>query len=68
MPLSKNIAGNPYYETRIRPSSNQINYIMSTKKADLILGIIGGVFVFWYALLHWIGKIYNNYNTRAKLA
>ena len=68
MPLSRNIAGNPYYELKIKPSHNQINYIISTKKADFVIGIIGGVFVIWYALFHFIGKVYNSYNVRAKLA
>jgi hypothetical protein len=68
LPLTLNIPGSPYYEVRVEPSFNQINYIISTKKADTILGIIGGVFVFWYAIFHWLGKIYNSFRVRAKLA
>lgn len=60
--------GNPYYEVKIKPSNNQINYFVTTPKADTILGIIGGVFVLWYAIFHWIGKIYNNFNVRSRLA
>ena len=67
-PLTRNIPGSPYYEVRIKASHNQVNYIVSTKKADTILGIIGGVFVLWYALFHWIGKFYNSFNVRAKMA
>ena len=70
MAVSKNVnsSNGLYYEMRFRPSSNQINYVIQNKKADYILGIIGGVFVFWYAILHWIGKLYNNFNVRAKMA
>lgn len=57
-----------YYEVRIRPSSKQINYLVSTPKADTILGIIGGVIVIWYALCHWLGKVYNNFQIRATQA
>ena len=67
-PLSRSILVNLYYEVRIKSSSNQINYILSTKKADVIGGIIGGIFVLMYALFHWIGKLYNSFNVRAKLA
>lgn len=57
-----------YYEVKIRPSSKQINYLVSTPKADTILGIIGGVIVIWYALCHWLGKAYNNFQIRATKA
>ena len=42
--------------------------MLTTPKADTILAIIGGVFVFWYAILHWIGKLYNSFRVRAKMA
>ena len=32
------------------------------------MGIIGGVFVFWYAIIHWIGKCYNKQAIRGQLA
>lgn len=68
-PLARNIQnGTSYYEVHIRPSNNQIQYWLETPKADTLLGIIGGVFVFWYAVVHWLGKLYNNYYLRAKLA
>jgi len=57
-----------HYEVRIHPSFNEINYVISTPKADTLLGIIGGVFVLWYAILHWLGKFYSSYSTRAQLA
>ncbi|MFM7858060.1 MAG: hypothetical protein ACKO96_40625, partial [Flammeovirgaceae bacterium] len=47
-PLSRNIPGSPYYSVNIKPSGNQIRYLISTKKADTILAILGGVFVFFY--------------------
>ena len=67
-PLSRNIPGTPYYTLNIRPSGNQIRYLVSTKKADTLLAIIGGVFVIFYAAFHWIGKVYNSFNVKAKLA
>jgi hypothetical protein len=54
-----------YYELKIKASGRQINYLITTPKADIILGIIGGVIVFWYALCHWLGKVYNNFQVRA---
>jgi hypothetical protein len=57
-----------HYEVKIHPSRNEINYEISTPKADTILGIIGGAFVFWYAIFHWMGKLYSSFSTRAHLA
>jgi hypothetical protein len=54
-----------YYEARIWPSTLAINYFITTPKADTILGIIGGVIVLWYAICHWLGKVYNNFQVRA---
>ena len=67
-PISRNIPGSPYYKVNIKPSGNQICYLLSTKKADTLLGIIGGVFVLFYAIFHGIGKVYNTFNVKAKLA
>jgi len=67
-PLSRNIPGSPYYSVNIKPSGNQIRYLISTKKADTILAILGGVFVFFYVIFHWIGKLYNTFKVKAKLA
>ncbi len=54
-----------YYELKIKLSGRQTNYVISTPKADTIIGIIGGVFVIWYAICHWLGKVYNSYQVRA---
>jgi hypothetical protein len=67
-PLARNVPGSPYLEVRMQPSLNQVNYLQTTPKADFILGVIGGVFVLWYALLHWLGKVYNGFRVRARLA
>lgn len=68
--VSRNIIspGSPYYEVRIRPSERRIDYEITTKKADTLLAIIGGVFVLWYALIHWLGKVYNSHQVRYQLA
>jgi hypothetical protein len=57
-----------YYELKIRLSSQQISYVITTPKADTLLGIIGGIIVIWYAIGHWLGKAYNNYKVRAAQA
>jgi hypothetical protein len=68
-PLSRMLTSSSlYYEAKIRPSSQQIVYLISTPKADIILGIIGGVIVIWYAICHWLGKVYNNFQIRASQA
>lgn len=50
---------------KMKLSTRQINYTISTPKADTILGIIGGVIVIWYSICHWLGKVYNSYQVRA---
>jgi hypothetical protein len=67
--LSRTLPGIPtFYNLKIRPSNNQINYIITKYKMDYLFGIIGGIFVFWYAIIHWIGKLYNSYHYRSRLA
>ena len=46
----------------------QVQYVQSTQKADILLAMIGGVFVFWYAILHCFAKGYNHFNIRGQLA
>ena len=57
-----------YYQIKIKGSSLQANIVIMTPKSDFILGIIGGLFVLMYSIFHWIGKVYNGYNFRARLA
>ena len=57
-----------YYEVKIKGSSLLASVIIQTPKSDVILGIVGGIFVIMYAIFHWIGKIYNGFNFRARLA
>jgi hypothetical protein len=35
---------------------------------DWIVGIIGGVCVFWYAVVHLLGKVYMRFNFNAYVA
>jgi prolipoprotein diacylglyceryltransferase len=37
-------------------------FTLSQRKIDFILGVIGGVFVFWYAIVRFIGHAYNRLN------
>lgn len=68
-PLSRMLnSSSLYYEVKIRPSSLEINYLITSPKADTILGIIGGVIVLWYAICHWLGKAFNNFQVRAAQA
>jgi len=57
-----------YYEIKIKGSSLLASVNVQTPKADVILGILGGIFVIMYAIFHWSGKLYNGFNVRAKLA
>ena len=68
-PISRNIpTTEPYYQVKIKPSSMLVQYVQETQKADSILAMIGGVFVFWYAIFHCCAKGYNHYNIRGQLA
>jgi hypothetical protein len=58
----------PYYEVRCRPSGKVTNVYLNGTTIDMLLGIIGGISLLFYALFHCVGKGYNHYNVRAKLA
>lgn len=58
----------PYYDVKIRPSGKVTNVIIVGLESTQMLGIIGGVFLIFWAILHCFGKCYNHYNVRAKLA
>lgn len=58
----------PGYELRIRPSGVVNKVILKGYSLEIILGIIGGVLFIWYVLFACIGKSYNAFNVRARLA
>lgn len=58
----------PDFVFKIRPSGNKKSVIWRNYKIDYLLGIIGGVFAFWYFFIHYFGKRFNNFKVRAKLA
>lgn len=66
--LKGNITDTPTYSFSVRLGSGQTAYSITQKKADFILGVVGGVFLFWWALLHCFGQAYNRFVFRARLA
>lgn len=52
----------PSYVFQVKPSQSRSVFTLSQRKIDFILGVIGGVFVFWYAIVRFIGHAYNRLN------
>lgn len=63
-----NATADPAYILEIRPNGQLQQIILRSYKIDFLLGIIGGVFAFWYFFVHFFAKAYNAYKARAKLA
>ena len=53
---------------RIKSSGKRIDYVLWRDKSDVVLGVIGGVVIFWYILIGCLGRAYNKFNVRARLA
>jgi len=47
---------------KIKLGSTLNKITIKNKKIDWIFGIIGGIIVFWYAIIHMIGKLYSKFN------
>ena len=45
---------------KLGPTANKIT--ISNKKIDWLFGIIGGILVFWYAIVQIIAKLYSRFN------
>ena len=58
----------PFLEARIRPSGKVSKVVLTGTPTDVLLGVIGGITVIFYALLHCFAKGYNHYCARAYLA
>jgi hypothetical protein len=61
-------ASQPSYTYRVKLNQASTDYTITQKKVDWILGIIGGVFVFWYAVVHLLGGLYTRFNFNAYVA
>jgi hypothetical protein len=61
-------AAQPSYTMRVRLNQASTDYTVTQKKVDWILGIIGGVFVFWYAVVHLLAGLYMRFNFNAYVA
>lgn len=58
----------PGFVLEIRPNGRVEQIILRSYKVDYLLGLIGGVFAFWYFIIHFFAKFYNSFKVRAKLA
>ena len=61
-------AAEPAYNFKVKLNQAATNYTITQKKVDWILGIIGGVFVFWYAVVHLLAGLYMRFHFNAHIA
>ena len=66
--LKASNASQPSYTFRVRLNQASTHYTLSVKKADWIVGVIGGVIVFWYAVVHLLAGLYSRFNFNAYVA
>lgn len=66
--VKASIAQSPSYTFRVRLDQATTDYTVTQKKLDWITGIIGGVFVFWYAIIHLLGVLFFRFNFNAYVA
>lgn len=52
----------PSYTFSLRPYQSKTVYTLSQRKLSFIVGIIGGVFVFWFSIIGSLGFFYNKFN------
>ena len=68
-PLIRSVESDtPHYDIKIRPSGSKTRYIKRNYKIDFLFGVFGGVFLFWYFIIHFFGKAYNSFKTRQRVA
>lgn len=58
----------PFYEVRVRPNGQLIKVVQTGIPTDVVLGVIGGICVIFYAIFHWFAKSLNHFNVRCFLA
>jgi hypothetical protein len=58
----------PAYSFLVKLNQASTDYTVTQKKIDWIFGIIGGAFVFWYAIIHLLGKLYMHFNFNMYIA
>lgn len=61
-------ANTPSYTFIVKPNEALTIYTQSQNKIDFIFGIIGGVFAFWYAIVHVLAVIYSKFIAYSYLA
>lgn len=61
-------SGKAFYRLKLSTSGKVQRIIFSNYKIDFLFAIIGGSFVFYFFFLGCIGKLYTNFQIRAKLA
>lgn len=63
-----NAEGDLDFKAIFRTKGETIRIITTNYKVDFLLATIGGCVMFYFIVFGWIGKLYNNYKLRAKMA
>jgi hypothetical protein len=58
----------PFYEVRVRPSAQTTKVVLTGMPTDVVLGVIGGICIIFYAVFHTFGRVIGHYNARCSLA
>jgi hypothetical protein len=66
--VKSSISTQPSYRFKVKLNQASTDYTLTQKKIDWILGIIGGVFVFWYAIIHLLAGLYMKFNFNSYVA
>jgi len=53
---------------KIKLGSTMNKITLKTKRINWIIGVIGGIFIFWYAIIHVFAKMYSRFNFYLYLA
>ncbi len=61
-------SGKAFYRLKLTTSGKVQRIIFSNYKIDFLFAIIGGCFAFYFFFFGCIGKLYTNFQIRAKLA
>lgn len=56
--IKSTVSNSPAYSYKVKLNQASTDYTLTQKKLDWILSVIGGVFVFWYVAIRYIGLLY----------